>query len=321
MSRTRGARRERRCSTSGCWTPRASSSRSRIRSGSGCSSASAGPTASSSSIPRCEPPADAQPFRAEIFSLLQEGIEAHWSSDRVLADLHPRMELFPELSARSERIAGKLRSDDAVVALLTALDGTRSLWRVIQAREDAPRPGDDLGARRRRGAHLPRRRQAGLGARERRRRPGRDRDDGRARGLSRPARGRRLRPPQAEPRRTRRRPPSCAARSARSTRGSPSSTTTSSSSWPADCDAAAIKHAYHVAAKIYHPDTLARSGLDAEARAEANRVFAEISKAHATLSDPAATDRNTTRSGAAPARGSTPTGWRTPRTSTARARS
>jgi tetratricopeptide (TPR) repeat protein len=52
-----------------------------------------------------------------------------------------------------------------------------------------------------------------------------------------------------------------------------------------DCDAAAIKHAYHVAAKTYHPDTLARSGLDAEARAEANRVFAEISKAHATLSD------------------------------------
>ncbi len=52
------------------------------------------------------------------------------------------------------------------------------------------------------------------------------------------------------------------------------------------CDAAAIKRAYHLAAKTYHPDTLARSGLDAEARAEANRVFAEISKAHATLSDP-----------------------------------
>jgi tetratricopeptide (TPR) repeat protein len=53
-----------------------------------------------------------------------------------------------------------------------------------------------------------------------------------------------------------------------------------------DCDAAAIKHAYHVAAKVYHPDTLARSGLDAETRAQANRVFGEISKAHATLSDP-----------------------------------
>ena len=79
-----------------------------------------------------EPPADAQPFRADIFSLVQEGIEAHWSSDRVLADLHQRMELFPELSARSERIASKLRSDEAVVALLSALDGTQTLWRVIQ---------------------------------------------------------------------------------------------------------------------------------------------------------------------------------------------
>ena len=52
------------------------------------------------------------------------------------------------------------------------------------------------------------------------------------------------------------------------------------------CDAAAIKRAYHLAAKTYHPDTLARSGLDAASRGEANRVFAEISKAHATLADP-----------------------------------
>jgi curved DNA-binding protein CbpA len=52
------------------------------------------------------------------------------------------------------------------------------------------------------------------------------------------------------------------------------------------CDAAALKAAYHRAAKAYHPDALARAGLDAEARRRANRVFAQIGKAHAVLADP-----------------------------------
>jgi tetratricopeptide (TPR) repeat protein len=52
-------------------------------------------------------------------------------------------------------------------------------------------------------------------------------------------------------------------------------------------DAAAIKAAYHRAAKSYHPDALARAGLDPDTRQRASRVFAEIGKAHATLSDPA----------------------------------
>jgi tetratricopeptide (TPR) repeat protein len=49
---------------------------------------------------------------------------------------------------------------------------------------------------------------------------------------------------------------------------------------------AAIKRAYLEAAKRYHPDALARLGLDEALRAQANRVFAEIGKAHAVLSDP-----------------------------------
>jgi tetratricopeptide (TPR) repeat protein len=51
-------------------------------------------------------------------------------------------------------------------------------------------------------------------------------------------------------------------------------------------DAAAIKAAYHRAAKTYHPDALARAGLDAETRRRANRIFAEIGKAQAVLADP-----------------------------------
>jgi curved DNA-binding protein CbpA len=50
--------------------------------------------------------------------------------------------------------------------------------------------------------------------------------------------------------------------------------------------AAEIKRAYFQAAKLYHPDALSRLGLDAETREMASRVFSEIGKAHAVLSDP-----------------------------------
>jgi tetratricopeptide (TPR) repeat protein len=51
-------------------------------------------------------------------------------------------------------------------------------------------------------------------------------------------------------------------------------------------DAAAIRRAYVNAAKTFHPDAIARLGLD-DVREIANVVFARISKAQAVLSDPA----------------------------------
>jgi tetratricopeptide (TPR) repeat protein len=53
-----------------------------------------------------------------------------------------------------------------------------------------------------------------------------------------------------------------------------------------DAAPAAIKRAYHDAAKRYHPDALARAGLDRETREKAGRVFTAIGKAHAVLADP-----------------------------------
>jgi len=236
--------------------------------------------------PGSEPPADAQPFRAEIYSLLQEGIETHWSSERVLADLHTRMELFPELSARSERVAARLRGDDAVQALFAALDGTRSLWKVVQAAR-TPRGLAALWVLDAAGA---------LSYRDA------AKSDSELEAPEGPqieivttaepevSRGR----PAAAAVPARRAPSQAEARATAELRreiGEKHARLSELDYYqllgvPADCDAAAIKHAYHVAAKTYHPDTLARSGLDAEARAQANRVFAEISKAHATLSDP-----------------------------------
>ncbi|MEE9607091.1 MAG: DnaJ domain-containing protein, partial [Myxococcota bacterium] len=52
-------------------------------------------------------------------------------------------------------------------------------------------------------------------------------------------------------------------------------------------DAAAIKRAYLQVAKTYHPDALARSGLDEEVRRKAGKLFAEMGTAYAVLSNPA----------------------------------
>ncbi len=233
-----------------------------------------------------EPPSDAQPFRAELYSLLQEGIETHWSGERVLADLRPRMELYPERVDRADRVASKLHSDEVVRTLLAELDGTRSLWRVVQSAR-TPRGLaalwvlDAAGAIRYRDAAKP------------------------------DAESEELPTPEIEIITTVERATSGARAGARRdpAKQAPSAAEVQATADvrreigdkharlgeldcyellgldPA-CDAAAIKRAYYLAAKSYHPDTLARSGLEAEARAQANRVFAEISKAHATLSDP-----------------------------------
>lgn len=50
-------------------------------------------------------------------------------------------------------------------------------------------------------------------------------------------------------------------------------------------DAAAVKRAYFAAAKRFHPDALARLGLE-DLRATAQQVFARVAEAHAVLADP-----------------------------------
>ena len=48
---------------------------------------------------------------------------------------------------------------------------------------------------------------------------------------------------------------------------------------------AEVKASYLQAAKRYHPDALAKAGLDEETRLHANNVFARISKAYSVLSN------------------------------------
>ena len=81
--------------------------------------------------PEAEQNEDIQPFRCDPIGLLQEGLETHWSADRILADLTPRVEQFPRPGGGFDRLTARLRSDPATQALLAELDGQRSLGQLL----------------------------------------------------------------------------------------------------------------------------------------------------------------------------------------------
>jgi tetratricopeptide (TPR) repeat protein len=238
--------------------------------------------------PADAPPEETQPFRADIYPLLQEGIESHWSTDRILADLGPHMNQYATRTAVVSRIQHRLRSDEAVESFIDALDGSVSFWKALQ-RATTPRAMaaawllDAIQAIDYRDAQ---------DTAEEDEPPeleivfGDEADDGaRAREGKAPARGS---PPRAAGGGGAEDPKAAELRREISEKFSrlgeldyyelvgvePRS------------DANTIKRAYLTAAKIYHPDALARLRIDAEAQEQANRVFAEIGKAYGVLSNP-----------------------------------
>jgi tetratricopeptide (TPR) repeat protein len=230
--------------------------------------------------------ADAQPFRADVYPLIQEGIEIHWNAERVLADLAPHMNQTARRNRQLSRAQERLRSDDCVVALIDALDGTRTLWRALQS------------------ARTPRSMAAawvldGIGA-----------IDYAAPKSANDAKREEDAPPEIEIVLT-------DADEVVDPAGAPGVAASGAEAAdapgmdevlvleisqkyvslddldyyamigiPQDAPPAAIKRAYLDAAKRYHPDALARARLDGETRQKAGKVFAAIGKAHAVLADP-----------------------------------
>jgi tetratricopeptide (TPR) repeat protein len=235
------------------------------------------------------PPEETQPFRADIYPLLQEGIETHWSTDRVLADLDPHMNQYATRTALVSRIQHRLRSDEAVEAFIDALDGSFTLWKALQrattprsmaaawlldairaldyrdtpdAAEDDEQPdleivfSDDAedGARAEEGSAAP----AGTSP------PGA------------PVEGEAEDPMAAQLRRE------IAEKFSRLGELDHYALV----GVDARSDPNTIKRAYLTAAKLYHPDALARLRIDGEIQDHANKVFAEIGKAYSVLSNP-----------------------------------
>ncbi len=231
--------------------------------------------------PNVKPPDDAHPFRADLYSLVQEGIEAHWNTDRVLVALEPKMRLYPVRTLRFAAIGARLRSDPAVVALLAQLNGSSTLWQALQA-ASTPRAMAaawllDVGE-----------------AFEYRDTPKSSKDTALpielelelefvTSDVETPCEETETSPGAGHP---------------QSLRGDLQREIVDKFGRLAEsnhyqllgadqnAEAAEIRSAYLLAAKTYHPDALARARLDENIRNQAGKVFAAIGKAHAVLSKP-----------------------------------
>jgi len=233
------------------------------------------------------PPEDAQHFRIDVYQLLQRGLEAHWGPERVLRDLEPHMNLFPTPTKLLATLRERLLRDAAVESLFESLDGSATFFRAVQL------------------ANTPRAMAAAWIL-----------DAGGALAFSEAPLRTDAATPTVEPeveivceqdRRTA--AASAAPASASETRSAPTQPTAQAERLSAeiesryarrgemnhyeclgvepDADVSEIKRVYLLAAKQYHPDALARSGIDLEVRSHASAVFAEIGVAYGVLSNPA----------------------------------
>jgi Flp pilus assembly protein TadD len=228
------------------------------------------------------PPEATNPFRIDVYEVLQAGIEAHWRADQVFLDLEPKIARFASTNDRFSSILERLESDDALAAFVQALDGPRAFWDVLQL------------------ATTPRSLAAAwvldaAGALD-------YRIESEAADSKSPAEIEILFTDSAN---------------ADSQQPTANKSTPDLGSKPLETEAAAalrseitsrfekledldyyqllsiddeakanaIKASYLQAAKRYHPDALAKAGLDDETRRQANNVFARISKAYSALSN------------------------------------
>jgi curved DNA-binding protein CbpA len=226
-------------------------------------------------VPSDGPPQAAQPFRADVYALIQEGIETHWAADRVLGDLASRMESRVTRTRKLASLQDRLRVDESVETLIDALDGTRTLWRALQGAR-TPRAlaaawvldaagalayGGEVGTAASTEADI-------QIVRSEESRAG---DTGPV-GPS---------------------PEDAGSVVNAELRGEIEERFAHLSELDhyallgvaSNASNAEIRRAYLDAAKRYHPDALARAGLDGEVRSHAGKVFAAISRAQATLSD------------------------------------
>ncbi len=215
-------------------------------------------------------------------ALVQEGIETHWSPEQILAELGPQMALYPAPTPALATLASRLALDESVESLLAGLGGERTLWQLLQGA--APRALASAWVL------------CASGVLEAREAPSAAQPEAQPSieivvnavpSAVAPARG-------PAPKRE---SATAAAANARAGEARARDIAERFERLEAldhyallgierDADDAALKAAYLAAAKAYHPDVVARAGLDAETRLRANKVFGEIGKAYATLADP-----------------------------------
>jgi Flp pilus assembly protein TadD len=74
----------------------------------------------------------ANPFRIDVYAVSQAGIESHWRADQVLLDLEPKIARFASKSDRFSSTLERLEPDDALATFVEALDGKHSFWDALK---------------------------------------------------------------------------------------------------------------------------------------------------------------------------------------------
>ncbi len=224
----------------------------------------------------------ANPFRIDVYAVVQAGIEAQWRADQVLLDLEPKIARFASKSDRFLSILERLEPDDAFAAFVEALDGEHSFWEALKL-ATTPRSlaaawvldaagaleySIESGAA---GAEIPTDIEIlftdDATAKAKKSAEGKD------------AGGRSSKPLESE---------TAAALRAEITSRFENLGDLDYYQLLGLSDVAKekdVKASYLRAAKRYHPDALAKAGLDGETRQQANNVFARISKAYSVLSN------------------------------------
>jgi tetratricopeptide (TPR) repeat protein len=78
------------------------------------------------------PSEEAQAFRLDPVSLARDGLAAHWSLDRLFAELGPRLGRHPRPTRRFDRVAARLGDTPAVQQLCSAIDGVKRLDEILR---------------------------------------------------------------------------------------------------------------------------------------------------------------------------------------------
>jgi tetratricopeptide (TPR) repeat protein len=81
---------------------------------------------------------DVQPFRMDPFKLAQEGVEKHWNLDRMLETLTPNLNQYASAGSRLGKVVHHLSLDATVERMIAGLSGNQTLATIIGPAVNSP---------------------------------------------------------------------------------------------------------------------------------------------------------------------------------------
>jgi DnaJ domain len=87
------------------------------------------------------PAAASEALRVDPLPIVQKLLAAHWRPDRLLADLEKKLSRFPQRAESCAKLLARLDRNAAIDELGATLDGTRSAWAIVASAADAARIG------------------------------------------------------------------------------------------------------------------------------------------------------------------------------------